>query len=173
MRSSPPWRTPSSSAGLWTIFVGSSSRASVDVKSQADRRRCARAAGLVWSCDARPAHASRGKRAPAQCAPLRWLVTGSAGFIGSHCVERCSSSTSTSSASTISPPASAQPRRGARPSARRVAAAHVRRGDIADLDACRDACRSIDVVLHQAALGSVPRSIEDPLRTHAANATVF
>jgi UDP-N-acetylglucosamine 4-epimerase len=45
--------------------------------------------------------------------------------------------------------------------------------DIVDLAACRDACADVDVVLHQAALGSVPRSIEDPLRTHAANATGF
>ena len=45
--------------------------------------------------------------------------------------------------------------------------------DIVDLDACRRACDSVDFVLHQAALGSVPRSIEDPLRTHAANATGF
>ena len=46
-------------------------------------------------------------------------------------------------------------------------------GDIVDLDACARACRRVDVVLHQAALGSVPRSIEQPLATHAANATGF
>jgi UDP-N-acetylglucosamine 4-epimerase len=45
--------------------------------------------------------------------------------------------------------------------------------DIADVEACRRVCRAVDIVLHQAALGSVPRSIEDPLRTHAANATGF
>jgi len=44
-----------------------------------------------------------------------------------------------------------------------------------DLDAatCARACRDVDLVLHQAALGSVPRSIESPLVTHAANATGF
>ena len=47
------------------------------------------------------------------------------------------------------------------------------RRDIADLAACERACEGVDLVLHQAALGSVPRSIEDPLRTHAANATGF
>ncbi|MBW3661383.1 MAG: NAD-dependent epimerase/dehydratase family protein, partial [Gemmatimonadetes bacterium] len=46
-------------------------------------------------------------------------------------------------------------------------------GDIRSLDACRGACAGVEVVLHQAALGSVPRSIEDPLSTHAANVTGF
>lgn len=44
-------------------------------------------------------------------------------------------------------------------------------GDIRDLDSCRRACDGIDFVLHQAALGSVPRSVEDPLTTHAVNVT--
>src|SRR5439155_22879076 len=35
------------------------------------------------------------------------------------------------------------------------------------------ACRDVDMILHRARLGSVPRSIEDPLRTHAANAPGF
>ncbi len=47
------------------------------------------------------------------------------------------------------------------------------RGDCADLGACRAASEGADVVLHQAALGSVPRSIEDPLRTHRANVDGF
>ena len=46
-------------------------------------------------------------------------------------------------------------------------------GDICDLTACEAACDKIEIVLHQAALGSVPRSIEDPLRTNAANITGF
>ncbi len=41
--------------------------------------------------------------------------------------------------------------------------------DIRDLGACRDACNGVDIVLHQAALGSVPRSIEDPVSSHEAN----
>ena len=44
--------------------------------------------------------------------------------------------------------------------------------DIRDADACREACAGIDYVLHQAALGSVPRSIEDPLTTNANNITL-
>ena len=46
-------------------------------------------------------------------------------------------------------------------------------GDIRELEDCRLACSSIDYVLHQAALGSVPRSIEDPLRTNTANIDGF
>jgi UDP-N-acetylglucosamine 4-epimerase len=46
-------------------------------------------------------------------------------------------------------------------------------GDIVDLATCCRACDGVDVVLHQAALGSVPRSLADPLATHAANATGF
>ncbi|GBE08083.1 UDP-glucose 4-epimerase [bacterium BMS3Abin11] len=45
--------------------------------------------------------------------------------------------------------------------------------DIRDADACLQACKGIDYVLHQAALGSVPRSIEDPLTTNANNITGF
>jgi UDP-N-acetylglucosamine 4-epimerase len=46
-------------------------------------------------------------------------------------------------------------------------------GDIVDPAVCRHAAEGVEFVLHQAALGSVPRSIEDPLRTHAANSTGF
>ena len=46
-------------------------------------------------------------------------------------------------------------------------------GDITDSATCVQACNGVDFVTHQAALGSVPRSIEFPLNTHAANATGF
>lgn len=46
-------------------------------------------------------------------------------------------------------------------------------GDIRDLDTCREAVRGCDVVLHEAALGSVPRSIKDPINTNANNVTGF
>jgi UDP-N-acetylglucosamine 4-epimerase len=46
-------------------------------------------------------------------------------------------------------------------------------GDITDLEVCVKACEGINLVSHQAALGSVPRSIRVPLQTHAANATGF
>jgi UDP-N-acetylglucosamine 4-epimerase len=45
--------------------------------------------------------------------------------------------------------------------------------DIKDLGACRRACEGVDFVLHQAALGSVPRSLEDPITTNANNVTGF
>lgn len=46
-------------------------------------------------------------------------------------------------------------------------------GDIRDLDTCHRACAHIDYVLHQAALGSVPRSIEDPIKTNQNNINGF
>ena len=46
-------------------------------------------------------------------------------------------------------------------------------GDIRDLETCREACAGVDIVLHEAALGSVPRSIDDPLTSHACNVTGF
>jgi len=47
------------------------------------------------------------------------------------------------------------------------------KGDIRDIDTCHAACKGVDYVLHQAALGSVPRSIEDPITTNANNITGF
>ncbi len=44
-------------------------------------------------------------------------------------------------------------------------------GDIRDLNTCNQACENIDIVLHQAALGSVPRSINDPITTNEVNIT--
>lgn len=46
-------------------------------------------------------------------------------------------------------------------------------GDIRNLEDCEKACVDVDYVLHQAALGSVPRSIADPITTNAANITGF
>lgn len=46
-------------------------------------------------------------------------------------------------------------------------------GDIRDYDICAEAVKGVDYVLHQAALGSVPRSIADPITTNAANITGF
>jgi UDP-N-acetylglucosamine/UDP-N-acetyl-alpha-D-glucosaminouronate 4-epimerase len=45
--------------------------------------------------------------------------------------------------------------------------------DVANFDACTRACSGVDYVLHQAALGSVPRSISDPLATNQSNVTGF
>ena len=47
------------------------------------------------------------------------------------------------------------------------------KADICNLAACQFACSGVDFVLHQAALGSVPRSVEDPITTNASNVTGF
>ena len=47
------------------------------------------------------------------------------------------------------------------------------KADICNLASCQTACTGVDYVLHQAALGSVPRSLEDPITTNASNVTGF
>ncbi|MDQ3047556.1 MAG: SDR family oxidoreductase [Bacteroidota bacterium] len=47
------------------------------------------------------------------------------------------------------------------------------KGDICSIDDCHKACEGVDYLFHQAALGSVPRSIKDPIATHNVNATGF
>jgi UDP-N-acetylglucosamine 4-epimerase len=46
-------------------------------------------------------------------------------------------------------------------------------GDITDLETVKNACKSIDIICNQAALGSVPRSIDDPLASHNNNVNGF
>ena len=117
------------------------------------------------------ANASKALRAR----PLRWLVTGSAGFIGSHLVEALLALDQ----HVVGLDNFATGHRRNLDEVRASVGADAWRrhrfieADIVDPTACRAACADIDIVLHEAALGSVPRSIEDPLRTHAANATGF
>jgi UDP-N-acetylglucosamine 4-epimerase len=105
----------------------------------------------------------------------RWLVTGSAGFIGSHLVEvllRAGQSvTSLDNFSTGHRANLEEVRRRVGDDA--WARHRFIEGDIADPQVCAAACEGVELVLHQAALGSVPRSIRDPLATHQANATGF
>lgn len=107
--------------------------------------------------------------------PQRWLVTGSAGFIGSHLLEHLLRA----GHDVVSLDNFATGHRRNLDEVRQAVgeAAWARHtfieGDIVDLATCQRACENVDIVLHQAALGSVPRSIEDPLRTHAVNATGF
>jgi UDP-N-acetylglucosamine 4-epimerase len=47
------------------------------------------------------------------------------------------------------------------------------KGDIRELEDCKRACNGVEFILHQAALGSVPRSVADPIATNATNVTGF
>ncbi len=99
-----------------------------------------------------------------------FLVTGGAGFIGSHIVEflinnkakkvRVIDNLATGFVDNLQPFLSL-------PNFEFV------KGDITIPSDCEKACEGIDYVSHQGALGSVPRSIENPLATHQANATGF
>ncbi len=97
------------------------------------------------------------------------LVTGGAGFIGSNLVEKllkqqnnvvCLDNFLTGKKENIEGFLS-------NPSFLLV------EGDIRDLTICREAVQGVDLVLHQAALGSVPRSINDPLTTNDININGF
>ncbi len=107
-----------------------------------------------------------------QARPRTWLVTGAAGFIGSHLVEALlradqrvvgldNFATGSRENLALVEQALADPERFRRLS--------LLEADVCDLDACVRASAGADYVLHQAALGSVPRSIEKPLDTHRAN----
>jgi nucleoside-diphosphate-sugar epimerase len=92
----------------------------------------------------------------------KYLVTGGAGFIGSHMVEellrrgetvRIADNFSTGRRETLPPDGRAE----------------LVEGDLADEAVARRAVAGMDFVLHQAALPSVPRSIQDPAASHRAN----
>src|SRR3990172_4512134 len=96
--------------------------------------------------------------------PLSWAVTGAAGFIGSHLVEHLlrldQQVVGLDNFAT-------GPRKNltevlALVSRTQAARFRLVEGDIRAPDACLRACKGADLVLHQAALGSVPRSINDP-----------
>ena len=114
-------------------------------------------------------------------APRRWLVTGAAGFIGSHLTERlvglgqdvvALDDFSTGHRRNLAAAESAG-RAQAEAAGRTSGTLRVIDGDIRDAGACADACAGADIVLHQAALGSVPRSIADPWATHTVNVDGF
>jgi len=107
--------------------------------------------------------------------PKKWLITGCAGFIGSNLLEALLKldqtivgldNFSTGFAHNLEEVKSL------------VTAEQWQRftmieGDIRDLATCEKACQDTDYVLHQAALGSVPRSIENPIATNQSNIDGF
>jgi UDP-N-acetylglucosamine 4-epimerase len=107
--------------------------------------------------------------------PRRWLVTGAAGFIGSNLVERLlelgQSVVGLDNFST----GHHRNLDDVRDCVSEDAWSRFRfvEGDIREIEACRAACDGAELVLHQAARGSVPRSIEDPIRTNQDNITGF
>jgi UDP-N-acetylglucosamine 4-epimerase len=110
-----------------------------------------------------------------QLKPASWLVTGCAGFIGSHLIETLLKLNQTvvglDNFST-GHPCNLDEVKALVPSGQWHKFQFVE-ADIRDPDACRQACLGIDYVLHQAALGSVPRSLADPLATNASNIDGF
>ncbi|MBX5481019.1 MAG: SDR family oxidoreductase [Myxococcaceae bacterium] len=98
--------------------------------------------------------------------PRRWLVTGAAGFIGSNLVEWLLAN----GQEVVGFDNFATGHRRNLPAAGDSRFTFIE-ADVRELGACREACRGVDIVLHQAALGSVPRSLKDPLTTHEVNVT--
>ena len=99
--------------------------------------------------------------------PRQFLVTGGAGFIGSHLVERLLQwGQQVRVVDNF-----ATGKRANLPAAQ--ARFELIEGSVDNVDTMARACAGVDVVLHQAALGSVPRSIKDPLPTHRANVDGF
>lgn len=107
--------------------------------------------------------------------PKRWLVTGAAGFIGSHLTEALLR---------LNQPvvgldnfATGYKRNlddvAARVGSAAFAGFRFVEGDIREPRTCAAAMQGVDIVLHQAALGSVPRSMEDPLSSHTTNVDGF
>lgn len=107
--------------------------------------------------------------------PHKWAVTGVAGFIGSNILEKLLSldqevvgldNFATGKSSNLDEVRSFV-------SPRQWAKFRFIKGDITALADCQNACTGAEFVLHQAALGSVSRSIEDPIRSHASNVDGF
>lgn len=103
--------------------------------------------------------------------PAKWLVTGCAGFIGSNLLETLLRLDQ--EVVGLDNFATGHRRNldevGAAVSAAQWARLRFIEGDIGALPTCQDAVQGVDYVLHQAALGSVPRSIHDPVTTNAVN----
>ena len=107
--------------------------------------------------------------------PMRWLVTGVAGFIGSHLLEALlkwnqkvvglDNFSTGYEANLMAVKNTVQPSQWDQ--------FEFYEGDICDETTCLQVTEQVDFVLHHAALGSVPLSLEAPLKTHQTNATGF
>jgi UDP-glucose 4-epimerase len=91
-----------------------------------------------------------------------YLVTGGCGFIGAHLVRELVQRGDRVRVLDIGDPARIADMR-----------AHIdmAQGDVRDLESMRAACQGVEVVLHQAAVASVPHSVREPEMTHAVNVT--
>jgi UDP-N-acetylglucosamine 4-epimerase len=111
-----------------------------------------------------------------RASPCTWVVTGVAGFIGSHLLQALLSLGQTVVGIDNF---STGHRRNLDDVRLAVGAENWRRFQLVEMDIATDAARLVaavagaDYVLHQAALGSVPRSIADPVASHVANVTGF
>ena len=107
--------------------------------------------------------------------PKTWLVTGVSGFIGSNLLEVLLGldqvvvgidNLSTGHKKNLEEVKGCV-------SEKQWARFNFFEGDICDIDSCKHVCEGIDYVLHQAALGSVPRSIKDPIASNRSNVDGF
>jgi UDP-N-acetylglucosamine 4-epimerase len=114
-------------------------------------------------------------KAELEGSPKRWLITGVAGFIGSNLLETLlrldQQVTGLDNLSTGHQRNLEEVR--SLVSARQWERFRFVDGDICEPATCHEVCQGVDFVLHQAALGSVPRSMEEPLASHQSNVTGF
>jgi len=97
------------------------------------------------------------------------LVTGGAGFIGSNLVEALLNDERVGTVKVLDNLSNGH-RRNIEPFLDRKDFEFIE-GDIREYNTCMNACKDVDLISHQAALGSVPRSISAPLTTNAVNIT--
>lgn len=114
-------------------------------------------------------------KAALRASPHKWLVTGAAGFIGSHLVEALLQLNQW----VVGLDNFLTGHKANLVEVRKLVGEEkwkgfqLIEGDLRDLATCRRACAGVDFVLHEAALGSVPRSLVDPLGCHEHNLTGF
>ncbi len=108
--------------------------------------------------------------APLSATPHRWLVTGGAGFIGSHLAEAL-----LAGGQDVVVLDNLSTGRRANLDGLPVQSGSLRflQGDLRDRGACHEATVGVDVILHHGAQVSVPASLQDPMTTHEVNVTGF